>query len=322
MHSTRRTFCSLAALAICAGKAPAQGYPSRALRILVPHAPGTSPDAMARLVAQRLSERLHQPCVVENRAGAGGSIGMGAAAKMPADGHTVVIGHVGTLTINPSVYAKLAYDPEKDFVPIIQAVKTPLLMVVAESSPLKAVADVIAAGKQDPDKLTYSSAGNGTASHMAGEYFRTVTGAAMTHIPFKNASDALVGVAGGEVTLTFGGQPAAWPLVRGKRLRPLGLTSDARLPEFPDTPTIAETARGFEMLDWSGFMAPAGTPEPIVARLQQEIAAILAEPEIVRTLRQQGLMPVPDTSEHFRRFIRQEREKWTRVARQVNLRLD
>jgi tripartite-type tricarboxylate transporter receptor subunit TctC len=324
----RRTFCSLAAvgatpsLALRCAAALADEEASGPVRIVVPHAPATSPDAVARIVAQRLTERLHQPFFVENRAGAGGSIGMAAAARMPADGRTLVVGHIGTLTINPSVYAHLQYDPARDFVPVTLAATTPLLLVTAESSPYRSVAELIAAARADRKKVTCSSAGNGTASHMAAEYFRTRAGVTITHVPFRNASEALIGVANGEVTMTFGGQTAAWPLVRGKRLRALALTSAARLPEFPDAPVVAETLEGFEILDWSGFMARAGTPAAFVAKMQQEIAAVLAEPEVVRRLRAQGLIPSPGSSADFARFIGSERGKWTQVARQVHLRLD
>jgi tripartite-type tricarboxylate transporter receptor subunit TctC len=323
----RRTFlrgagaCLAAGLGALPSAFAASPWPERTVRIIVPHAPGTSPDAMTRLVAQRLTGRLHQTFLVENRAGAGGVLGMAVAAKAPADGYTLVIGHVGSLTINPSVYAHLNYDPERDFTPITQAVRTPLLLVAAESSPWNRVADVIAAARSG-ERITFSSAGNGTASHMAGECFRTLAGINMTHVPFRNATDALVGVANGDVRLTFGGQPAAWPLVHGHRLRALALTSARPLPEFPDVPVVAETVKGFEILDWCGFMAPAGTPADIVARLQQEIAAILREPEVVARLRAQGLIPEPGTSEQFAQFIASERAKWSRVATQVHLRLD
>ncbi|MBV7482968.1 tripartite tricarboxylate transporter substrate binding protein [Bordetella sp. BOR01] len=300
----------------------AQPYPSKPVRIILPHSPGSSPDMVARLVAEKLGEQLGQPFVIENRTGAGGSIGLGAAAKAAPDGYTLTVGHVGTLTINPSVYAKLPYDPAKDFTPIMLSARTPLLVVVAADSPYKSIADVIAAAKAQPGKLMFSSAGNGTASHMAAEYFDEETGISMVHVPFKSASEALTGVASGAVTLTFGGQPAAWPLVKAGKLRALALTSGERVDEFPDTPVIAETVKGYEMFDWSGFMAPAGTPDDIIALLHKHIAAILAEPDMVRRLRQAGLLPMPNTPGQFGEFIASERAKWGRVAKEVNIHLD
>lgn len=300
----------------------AQNYPAKQVRIIVPHGAGSSPDVATRLIAQRLTERLGQSFFIDNRAGAGGSIGMGAIAKSPNDGYTLGIGHIGTLTINPSVYAKLPYDPVKDFTPIMQTVKTPLLVVVSEASPYKSIADVVAAAKANPGKLTFSSAGNGTASHMAGEYFKTLAGVSVTHIPFRSAPDALLGVASNDVTLTFGGQPSAWPLVRGKRLRALALTSDVRMKEFPEVPVVAETLKGYEVFDWNGFIAPAGTSPEIVAKLHEEITAILKQPELEKQFLDQGLIPVKNTPAQFQKFIESERQKWGRLAKQVNIQLD
>ncbi|MDX3907171.1 MAG: tripartite tricarboxylate transporter substrate binding protein [Pigmentiphaga sp.] len=311
-----------AALAALPQSALAQAYPSRPVRILLPHSAGSSPDTITRLLAQHLGERLGQPFVVENRPGAGGSIGLGAAARAQPDGYTLTVGHVGTLTINPSVYSKLPYDPARDFAPIMLSARTPLLVVVSSDSPYKSIGDVIAAAKADPGKLTFSSAGNGTASHMAGEYFKTVAGISLTHVPFKSAPDALTGVASGNVTLTFGGQPPAWPLVKAGKLRALALTSGERVAEFPDTPVVAETVKGYEMFDWNGFMAPAGTPPAIIGTLHQELSAILAQPDVVRQLRGQGLLPMPNTPEQFGQFIDAERQKWARVAKEVKIQLD
>jgi tripartite-type tricarboxylate transporter receptor subunit TctC len=325
------TTSSMALLAAVAASIPnvdasAQGaaaqYPDKPVRVIVPHAPGSSPDIVTRIVAQHLGERFGQSFVVENRAGAGGTIGLAQAARAAPDGYTLAIGHIGTLTINPSVYTKLPYDPAKDFTPIILQVKTPLLLVAAENAPYTSVAEVIAAAKASPGALTVSSSGNGTASHMAAEYFNTLAGVDIKHIPYKSAPDALTGVAGGSVSITFGGQPAAWPLVQGHRLRALALTSGSRVAEFPQTPVIAESVKGYEVFDWNGFIAPAGTPPQIVAKLHDAIAQILAEPDVIKQLRAQGLMPESNTSAQFGEFIKSERAKWSRVAKEVNIRLD
>lgn len=302
--------------------AQAQSYPDKPLRVIIPHGPGSSPDVVTRLVAQKLSERLGQPVLVENKVGAGGSIGMGLAARAAPDGYTLVIGHVGTLTINPSIYADLPYDPRRDFAPVTLSVTTPLLAVVGAGSPYKNVAELITAAKAQPGTITYASAGNGTASHMAGELFAAMAGVKLVHVPYKTAPAALSAVVGGDVVLTFGGQPPAWPLVKGDKLRALGLTSAARVPEFPDVAVIAETVPGYEVLDWNGFMVPAGASPAIIARLNAEIGAIIGEEDFSRQLRSQGLKPAAGSPAAFDAFIERESRKWSGVARDIKLKLD
>ena len=313
---------ALVLLSVAALGAAAQDYPSKPVRVLVPHAAGSSPDVVTRIVAQKLSERLGQPFTVDNVVGAGGSIGLGAGAKAVPDGYTVVIGHVGTLTINPNIYPNLSYDPLRDFAPITQSVTTPLLAVVAATSALKNTAELIADAKANPGKLTFSSAGNGTASHMAGVLFASMAGISLTHVPYKTAPAALTAVASGDVTMTFGGQPPAWPLVRANRLRALGLTSAARAAEFPDVPVLAETVKGYEVLDWNGFMLPKATPAAIGTKLHRELVAILSDPEVAKQLRAQGLNPVANTPAEFATVIERETQKWARVAKAVKLSLD
>lgn len=305
-----------------AAQPAAQSYPSKPIHVILPHAPGSSPDVVTRLVSQKLSLRLGQPVVVENRVGAGGAIGLGAAAKAAPDGYTLVIGHVGTLTINPNIYPNLPYDPKKDFAPITESATTPLLVVVAADSPYKSVADLIKDAKAHPDRLTFSSAGSGFASHMAGVLFNSMAGVSMMHVPFKSAPAALTAVVSKDVTLTFGGQPPAWPLVKGNKLRALGLTSASRVAEFPDTPVIAETVKGYEVLDWNGFMAPAATPKPIIDKLHGELVQILKDPETNKQLRGMGLLPVGNTPAEFAAVIARETEKWAKVAKEINLKLD
>jgi tripartite-type tricarboxylate transporter receptor subunit TctC len=318
MHLVATALCFVAGL----GTVWAQGYPSRALRVIIPHAAGSSPDVVTRLVTQKLSERLGQAVVIDNRVGAGGSIGLGAGAKAAPDGYTLVIGHVGTLTINPNIYADLPYDPKRDFAPVTLSVTTPLLVVVAPESQYKSVAELIAGAKANPGRITFSSAGNGTASHMAGVLFGAMAGAALVHVPYKTAPAALTAVAGGDVNLTFGGQPPAWPLVKGGKLRALGLTSGARVGEFPETPVLSEAVAGYEVLDWNGFMVPAGTPAEIITRLNRELLAIINDADMTRQLRAQGLAPATGTPDQFAAWIDRERQKWARVARDIKLKLD
>ena len=247
---------------------------------------------------------------------------MGQAARATPDGYTLVIGHVGTLTINPSIYLDLPYDPGRDFAPVTLSVTTPLLAVVGANSPYKSVADLIAAAKSEPGKITYASAGNGTASHMAGELFAAMAGVKLVHVPYKTAPAALAAVVGGDVALTFGGQPPAWPLIKAGKLRALGLTSATRAAESPDVAVIAETVPGYEVLDWNGFMAPAGTPPEVVARLNKELVAILSDDDLARQLRAQGLNPAPGTPADFAAMIDRESRKWAGVAKQIKLKLD
>ena len=317
-HLVAAALCFVAGL----GTVWAQGYPSRPLRVIIPHAAGSSPDVVTRLVTQKLSERLGQAVVIDNRVGAGGSIGLGAGAKAAPDGYTLVIGHVGTLTINPNIYADLPYDPKRDFAPVTLSVTTPLLVVVAPDSPYKSVAELIAGAKANPGRITFSSAGNGTASHMAGVLFGAMAGASLVHVPYQTAPAALTAVAGGDVNLTFGGQPPAWPLVKGGKLRALGLTSGARVGEFPDTPVLGEAVAGYEVLDWNGFMVPAGTPAEIITRLNRELLAIINDADMTRQLRAQGLAPATGTPDQFAAWIERERQKWARVARDIKLKLD
>lgn len=299
-----------------------QSYPDKPLRVIIPHGAGSSPDVVTRLVAQKLSTQIGQPVLVENKVGAGGSIGMGQAARATPDGYTLVIGHVGTLTINPNIYLDLPYDPKRDFAPVTLSVTTPLLAVVGAASPYKTVADVIAAAKSEPGKITYSSAGNGTASHMAGELFAAMAGVKLVHVPYKTAPAALAAVVGGDVALTFGGQPPAWPLVKADKLRALGLTGTARAAEFPDVAVIAESVPGYEVLDWNGFMVPAGTPPEVVARLNKELVAILVDEDLARQLRGQGLNPAPGAPADFAAMIDRESRKWAGVAKDIKLKLD
>ena len=312
----------LAAIFSACATAWGQSYPDKPLRVIIPHGAGSSPDVVTRLVAQKLSAQIGQPVLVENKVGAGGSIGMGQAARATPDGYTLVIGHVGTLTINPSIYLDLPYDPKRDFAPVTLSVTTPLLAVVGAASPYKTVADVIASAKSEPGKITYSSAGNGTASHMAGELFAAMAGVRLVHVPYKTAPAALAAVVGGDVVLTFGGQPPAWPLVKADKLRALGLTSAKRAAEFPDVAVIAESVPGYEVLDWNGFMVPASTPPEVVARLNKELVAILADDDLARQLRGQGLNPAPGTPADFVAMIDRESRKWAGVAKDIKLKLD
>ncbi len=314
--------CALATALTLAAPAWAQVYPSKAVRVIVPYSPGSNPDLMARMMSKNLADRLGQPFVIETRIGAGGSIGMAAGAKADPDGYSIIVGHTAGLAINPNVYTKLPYDVYKDFVPVAQIYKSPLILVVSESSPYKSVADLIAAAKASPGKLTFSSGGNGTGAHLSGEYLKGLSKVSMLHIPYRSSNDSMVAVGGGDINAVFINQSAAWPLVKAKKLRALAITSDTRIAEYPDLPTVAETLKGFEYYDWAGIIAPAGTPAPIVARLQKEMNAVLAQPDVIQQMRNQGFLPVQGSTEDFVKFIASEQQKWGQVAKRITLKLD
>ncbi|HSW18243.1 MAG TPA: tripartite tricarboxylate transporter substrate-binding protein, partial [Ramlibacter sp.] len=279
MNTTRRHLvllpAALAAATLAGRPAFAQtGYPEKMVKVIVPYSPGSNPDLAARIAMQALSERLGQSFVPETRIGAGGAIGLAAAAKAAPDGYTLVVGHVGGMAINPAIYEKLPYDPLKDFAPITQIYKSPLLLLVAENSPYKSVADIIAAAKAQPGALTFSSGGNGNGAHLSGESMAVLSGVSMRHIPYKSVSDALVAVISGDATFSFGNISLGMPLVKGKKLRAIAFSGDARIAEYPEIPLVGDTVKGFEFNDWTGLLAPAGTPAPIIARLQKEMAAL------------------------------------------------
>ena len=324
-HPNRRqSILALSTVMAALLSAPASGqtYPSRVVKVVVPYSPGSNPDVATRIVMQAMSDRLGQPFVLDTKIGAGGAIGLSAGAKSAPDGYTITTGHVGGLAINPSIYDKLPYDTARDFVPIMQMYKSPLLLVVAETSPYKTLADLIAAARANPGAITYSSGGNGNGAHLSGESLAALMGVAMKHIPYKTVSDALVGVAGGDITFSFGNLSLGMPLVKGKKLRALAFSGDVRVTEYPDIPVVGETVKGFEFHDWSGMLAPTGTPPAIVAKLQADLSAVLAQPEVVKLLRAQGLIPVQNSSEAFGKFIDSEQKKWGQLAKSINLKLN
>lgn len=322
IHALLAAMCAVALLPAAAQGTQQAPYPSKPVTILLPASPGSNPDTATRLIARHLTVRLGQPVVVEPKLGASGSIAMRALANAPADGYTLAMSGIGPLAINPAVYTKLPYDATKDFVPVTLAYKSPLLLVVQESAPFNTVAELIAAAKAKPDTLTFSSPANATAGHLGGEYFKELTGAPIRHVPFGSAAASTVAVASGEVTMVFGSQALGWPLVKARRLKVLGMSSDVRAPEFPEVPTLAETVPGFEFSEWSGIIAPAGTPPAVVSRLQREISAILAMPEVVSQLRSQGVYPTQSTAAEFGKFIQGEASKWGGIARRIQLKLD
>lgn len=320
-RAARPALAAAASLALAA-PAVAQDYPSKPVKVIVPYGPGSNPDVATRIVMQALQQRLGQPFVIDTRVGAGGGIGLAAAAKSAPDGYTIAVGHIGGLAINPNIYSTLPYDANRDFVPIAQMYNSPLVLLVAENSPYKTLSDLLADAKANPGKLTFSSGGNGNGAHLSGESLNKLAGVSMRHVPYKTMGPALTDVAGGEITFTFGNFSLGMPLVSGKKMRALALSGSQRFPGHPEIPLVSDTVKGFEFYDWTGVLAPKGTPPEIVAKLQKEISAVLADPDVAEKMRAQGLIPVQGTSEQFGKFIQSEQKKWGAVAKSINLKID
>ena len=311
--------CGMLGCAI-AGAAAAQDYPQKPIRIIIPFAPGGSNDIIGRLLAARLTETLGQQVMPDNRAGAGGSIGAELAAKSPPDGYTLVIGHIGTLAVNPTLYRKLAYNPTTDFAPISTIAKVANMMVVHPTLPARSVAELVALAKRQPGALAYGSGGTGGAGHLATEYFKLMAKIDMVHVPYKGTGPALVDLIAGQTQLVFAGIPGIVGHVKSGRLRPLGVSTTRRLAAFPDVPTIAEAGvPGYEATQWYGVLAPAGTPAPIIDRLNREIASWVQTPRLQERLVADGSEPFVTRPEEFSAFIKSEIARWAPVIKSANI---
>jgi tripartite-type tricarboxylate transporter receptor subunit TctC len=313
-----RTACMgalLAAAAAAGAQGTAASYPARPIHIVVTFTTGGAPDILARLLGERLQATWGQPVIVDNRPGAGGNTGADSVAKAPPDGHTIVVGTVGTHAINGALYTRMPYDMVKDFVPVTLLATTPNLLVVHNEVAARTVPELIALGKRD-GKLTFASSGAGTSIHVSGELFKTMAGIDMQHIPYKGRASALPDLLGGRVTMMFDNMPSSLPLVREGKLRALGVTSATRSPAAPDIPTIAEQGLpGFEAVSWFALFAPAGTPRPVVDKLQGEVKKILESPDIAKKLSEIGLEPVGSTPEELAAYQRREIVKWAKVVK-------
>jgi tripartite-type tricarboxylate transporter receptor subunit TctC len=316
----RITACCIALL--LSGAALAQAYPAHPVKIIVPFAPGGPTDSMARILAQKLTENLGQPFVVENRAGAGGNIGMGAVAKAPADGYTLIMVS-SSFVVNPGLYSKVPYDAYKDFAPITLAAASPNLIVVHPSVPAKTIQELVALVKANPGKYSYAQPGVGTTPHLSGELFRLAFGLDIVSAPFSGAGPAITAVLAGHTPVAVTALPPAMAHVKAGSLRALAVTAAKRSPELPDVPTMAESGiSGQEAETMQGLLAPAGTPREIVDRLQREVAKIVALPEIKEKLAAMGFDPVANTPEHFAAYINAEITRWGKVVRDANLKVD
>jgi tripartite-type tricarboxylate transporter receptor subunit TctC len=292
------------------------GYPDRPITLVVPFAPGGSTSIVARAISDRMSETLGQKIVIDNRPGAGGTIGTKAVAGATPDGYTIVLGYTGTLAIGPSLYSAAGYDPRKDFAPIGMIGNAPNSLVVHPSFPAKTLAELVEYAKANPGKVNYGSAGVGTASHVTGEYFATAAGIKLAHIPYKGTGPALTDLIGGHIPMAFAPVPATHSNVSGGTLRALAVTSKARISLMPDVPTIAEGGlKDFDASLYYGLAAPAGTPLPILDRLNKELRAALASDDVKKRLLTDGTEPTPSSPEEYAAFIDQDEVKWSKIVK-------
>ena len=300
-----------------------QSYPNRPLKMILPFPAGGPTDIVARALGQGLGEALGQNVVIDNRPGGGGLIGATLAAKSAADGHTLFLGGITTFAIAPSVHKNLPYDPLKDFLPVTQATRQPILLMVHPALPVKSVREFIALAKARPGELNYASSGPGGSGHMAGELFRLVTGVNIVHIPYKGAPPALNELIAGQVQVLFGTILITAPHVRAGRVRAIAITGPQRTNALPEVMTFAEAGiAGYDASSWNGIAVPAGTPHAIVDRLNTELTRILRTPLVRERLAQDGAVPVPSTPEEFSALIKLEMAKWAQVVKAANIRIE
>lgn len=321
----RRAAIVLAALAcLASGVADAQSYPSKQIRFVVPFAPGGSSDIISRAVANQLTTGLGQQVYVENKGGGGGNIAMEDVKRAAPDGYTLILGHIGTLAVNPAMYgAKLPYDPVKDFQPISLLAVVPNVIAVHPDVPIRSLAELVKAAKDQPGKLNYGTAGNGSAGHLAMEYFKMQSGIDIVHIPYRGTGPMLSDLLGGQVQATFNGIPPIISHIKAGKLRPLAVGSAARVPVLADVPTVAESGYpGFETSQWYGLMAPAGTPRAIIDRLAEETRKALASDDAKKRISDDGGITAGGTPEQFAELIVKEKERWGRVVATAKIQPD
>jgi tripartite-type tricarboxylate transporter receptor subunit TctC len=325
MKLARRTFLNLAtgaaALPAVSRLAWAQTYPARPVHIIVPYAPGGTTDIVARLIGQRLSERLRQQFIIENRPGAGGNIGTEMVARAPPDGYTFLL-VTTTNAVNATLYENLNFNFIRDVATVAGLIRTPLVLEVHPAVPVKTVPELIAYAKGNPGKFSMASYGTGTVSHVAGELFKMMAGINMVHVPYRGAAPMLTDLLGGQVQAAFDNVPGSIEYIRAGTLRPLAVTTATRLDVLPDIPTVTEFVPGYEASAWNGMGSPRNTPAEIVDRLNKEINAALADPKMKARLAELGAVPMPMTPADFAKLISEETEKWGKVVQAANMKPD
>lgn len=322
MHASRRLFLALA-LGSLAGGALAQAWPAKPIRLIVPFPPGGGTDTIARETSQRVAAATGWTFVIENKPGAGGNLGVDAAAKSAADGYTLVLGQTSNLAINPTLYSKMPYDSQKDLTPIVLVANAPLVVVTGMGTPYKSLADLASAARAKPGGLNVASPGNGTVAHLTSELFQRAAGIKMQHIPYKGAAQALTDVISGNVDLYVSSVPTLIGQIRNGKLRALAVTSARRVDDLPAIPTINESGyQGFDAVTWFGLLAPAGTPREVVSRVNTEFNKALQNPELRKKLGDEGADPAGGTPEQFAALIRDEIPRWGRVVRESGAKVD
>jgi tripartite-type tricarboxylate transporter receptor subunit TctC len=317
-----RAFVVLAAFAF-AGAAHAQTYPTKPVKLVVPFAPGGTSEVVARLIAAEMSKTLGQQMIVENKAGGAGNIAMQEVARAEPDGHTLILGHFGTLAVNPYMFAKLPYDVNRDFAPISLLAKVPNIFVVSAAVPAKNLKEFVALAKSKPGQLTYGSAGNGSAGHLAFEYLKLVAGIDVVHVPYKGTGPQITDLIGGRTDASSAGTPPLLPHVKSGKIRAIAVGTPKRLASLPDTPTVIEQGyKGFETTQWYGLMAPAKTPAPVIKRLADEAAKATKAPSVKERFAADDAIAFGSTPAEFAAFIKEEQARWSDVVKKAKLKAD
>jgi len=316
-------FLTLAAAVVVAGVARAQAWPAKPVRWVVPFPPGGSADILARFVAQELPKTLGQNVIVENRPGASAIVGAEHVARAPADGYTLLQGNVGQLTVHPSLYPKLPYDPLRDFAPITVLARVTSVLVVTRSLPVNSVAELVALAKRRPGELNFTASGAGTTTHITGELLKQRAGIEMVFVPYKGGAPAIADTVAGFVQVMVEGLPSALPHVRSGKLKALAVSSKARSPVLPDVPTLDGSGYpGFDMVSWQGLLAPAGTPAAIVERLHMEVVRVLQAPAMRERVAGLGAEVVGNAPTEFAQYLKEETAKWSAVVKRAGIRLE
>lgn len=320
----RLTLLCLAAPALLGGMAPALAagaYPAQAIRLVVPFPPAGGTDVLSRLVFDKVGAAAHWTVVVENRAGAGGNIGLDAVAKARPDGYTIGMGQTANLAINPSLYPKMPYDALKDFAPVALVSAQPVVLIVRQDAPYRTLADLVAAAKSK--QLSMASAGTGTVGHLTGEMFQRRAGIKALHVPYKGASPALTDLMGGQTDFYFATPPIALPMLKAGRLRALAVTSGKRMPLLPNVPTVAEQGyAGFQAEDWKALVAPAGTPADVIKRLNEEVNKALQQPDTIARMREEGSEPRGGSAQDLGAFIKSEHARWGGIVHESGAKVE
>lgn len=311
--------CILGFLVDQSAFAQAANFPNRQIKIISPFATGGIADGFSRIIAQGLSEMYGQPVIVENKTGGGGNIGADFVAKSPADGYTLIMGSIGTHAVNPYLVKNMPYDPLKDFVPVVFVLDAEGLLAVNPNLPVKNVAELIAYLKANPGKVSYGSGGIGTASHLAGELFVMTTKVDMVHIPYKGNALAITDLIGGQTQVMFATMPTILPYVKSDKLRGLAVTGATRDPSMPDLPSISETLPGFDVKNWIGLFAPAGTPPAVIKKLHDDVSKIMQQPAVQKKLESEGAKYYAMTPEAFGAFQKKESVRWGKIIKSAGI---